>query len=202
MRESSFPKMCLGVAVLMERQVRRTLGAEPERVGEVTALAIGLADRTAAAARHAMAMGKKAVGDGVKTISDPVATGRAVAGSAPVAWVTGPMRRMVTRAGDGVEDLVAHGRAVADSVSEDAAALLKAESDRAIAWARVNVVPPLIEDLAHDDAIRDLVFDQVYGAVSDAGRAAEGVAREADSRVEAGFQRLLRRGEPPASSGA
>ncbi|WP_327090243.1 hypothetical protein OIE66_06370 [Nonomuraea sp. NBC_01738] len=174
-------RVCLGVAVLLERQVRRGLGTRPGRVSEVTAVALGAADRTAAAARDALARGREAA-------RDP-------GGTRAASWITRPARAAMSRVANRLDRLAAHGHAVADSVSGDAATFLKAESDRVMAWARINVIPPIVDDMAENDKIRKMVFTQVRGAVSDADRSVKGVASDADDRVEAGFRRLLRRSE-------
>lgn len=181
-------RVCLGTMVLLERQVRETLTSKPGKVGEATAVVLGIADRTACAARDVLDRGRRAV-------TDPVGTGKALASSPPMAWITSPARGMAAKVAARLDSLAAHGHAVADGAGDDAAAFLKVESDRAIAWARTTVIPPIVEDLANNEKIRDLVFNQALGAVSDASHTVKGVASDADARVEAGFQRLLRRGE-------
>lgn len=182
-------RVLLGSAVLLERQMREALTSRPATVSEATAVALGVADRTAAAARQLVDRGRRVV-------ADPVGTGRSLASARPLSWVTRPAQDVASKVSGRLGDLATRGHAVADSTGEEAARFLKGESDRAIAWARTTVVPPIVEDLANNDQIRDLVFNQALGAVSDASRAAKGVAGDADARVEAGFQRLLRRGKP------
>lgn len=175
---SAVSRVCLGVAVLVERQVRSALTGTSGQTGEGTAIALGLADRTATAARHL-----------VDAVIHPVETGKAVASATP-------LNKLAQGLTNRVEGLAVRGRELADTVGGEAAGFLKVETDRVIAWARTTVVPPIIEDLAQNDKIRDLVFNQAYGAVTDAGQTVKGVASDADDRLEAGFQRLLRRGEP------
>lgn len=186
---SAMSRVCLGMAVLVEQQVREALTSQPGKVGEATAVLLGAADSTAHAARALLQQGKKAV-------TDPIGTGKGLASSPPLSWLARPVRGALTTVSDRLDDLAVRGRAVADSAGGDAAAFLKVESDKAIAWARTTVVPPIVEDLANNDKIRELVFNQARGAVSDTRRTVTGVAGEADARVESGFQRLLRRGEP------
>lgn len=182
-------RVCLGMAVLVEQQVREALTSRPGKVGEATAVLLGVADSTAHAAREVLQQGKNAV-------TDPIGTGKGLATSRPLSWIAQPVRGALSTVSARLDDLAVRGRAVADSAGGDAAAFLKVESDKAIAWARTTVVPPIVEDLANNDKIRDLVFNQALGAVSDTRRTVTGAASEADTRVEAGFQRLLRRGEP------
>ncbi|MFI6317585.1 hypothetical protein ACIBG8_08695 [Nonomuraea sp. NPDC050556] len=182
-------RVCLGMVVLLERQVREALTSQPGKVGETTAIMLGMADRTAHAVRDSLDRGKKAV-------ADPVGTGRALASSRPLSWLAEPVRGALSTVSSRLDGFATQGRTVADTAGGEAAEFLKVESDKAIAWARTTVIPPIVEDLANNDKIRDLVFKQALGAVTDTRRTVSGVASDADARVEAGFQRLLRRGEP------
>jgi hypothetical protein len=70
---------------------------------------------------------------------------------------------------------------------------------------RSSVLPAVVEDLANDPKLRDLVAEQSRGAIEDAAHTVRSATAHADDRVENAFRRLVGGGgqkpEPPAPNG-
>jgi hypothetical protein len=67
---------------------------------------------------------------------------------------------------------------------------------------RSKVLPAVVDDLADDPKIRELVMEQSRGVIDDAAKSVRSATASADNRVEAAFRRLVGAGpentEPPS----
>jgi hypothetical protein len=67
---------------------------------------------------------------------------------------------------------------------------------------RDHVLPVIIDDLAHDPRVRDLVLEQSKGSMGEAAHNVRSATAQADDRIEHAFRRLVgpKRGPNPESA--
>ncbi|HET6212628.1 MAG TPA: hypothetical protein VFE14_07115 [Micromonosporaceae bacterium] len=169
-------RLALGLAALAAERIR---GSAPG--GDTLATVVGLAQRTVYAAGRLAAPPARLASRGVRWAAELPGAG----------LVRRPIGRVAAGAREELVAARARGRQTVAAGRVEAVAFVQSGADDGLAWVRAKVLPVLIEDLAADPRIRDLVVEQSRGMLDDAAEQLRSSTETADDRVESAFRRLL-----------
>ena len=197
-------RVALGLAALAAERVQ---AGTPNNT-EVLATAVGLIEE----ARQAVRDTARRVG--ASRVGRPLwGAARRVPDLPGAAAIRSPLQNARARASQTAAAARARGRGAVVAGRAEAAAFVRSNVDEAVGWLmprvidkalpeiRTRILPVVVEDLAADPRVRDLLLEQSRDVLGEAAGGLRGHTATADDRVESAFRRMIG-DEPPGTQPA